>query len=187
MKLPAFLLVTSASLFFACMTFFACTTGNAKTDADSAKAAQPAPKDTLTYAYRALYSSDITVPGDPVIAQRVLTVWKLFETAQIQTMKPYFADSVHYDDAHGMHFYGPTDKLLAYAKSDIDGLDSMRFDIVMWQSAHINDRNEDMVNIWSRERRYPKKGAKADTVLMQENWRVKNGKVVAFDQYLAKQ
>ena len=72
------------------------------------------------------------------------------------------------------------------AKQDIDGLDSMRFDIVMWQSAHINDRNEDWVNIWSRERRYPKKGVKADTVLMQENWRVKNGKVVAFDQYLAK-
>jgi hypothetical protein len=102
-------------------------------------------------------------------------------------MKPYFADSVHYDDAHGMHFYGPTDKLLAYAKSDIDDLDSMRFDIVMWQSAHVNDRNEDMVNIWSRERRYGKNHGKADTVLMQENWKVKNGKVVGFDQYLAKQ
>jgi hypothetical protein len=187
MKLPAFLLVTSASLFFACTTFFSCTTGNANTTDDSAKKAQPAPKDTLTYAYHALYSSDITVPGDPVIAQRVLTVWKLFETAQIQTMKPYFADSVHYDDAHGMHFYGPTEKLLAYAKSDIDDLDSMRFDIVMWQSAHINDRNEDMVNIWSRERRYGKNHGNADTVLMQENWKVKNGKVVGFDQYLAKQ
>lgn len=147
----------------------------------------PAAKDTLTYAYQATYSSDITVPGDPVIAQKVLTVWKLFETAQIEAMKPYFADSVHYDDAHGMHFYGPTGTLLAYAKSDIDGLDSMRFDIVMWQCAHINDRNEDMVNIWSRERRYPRTHGKADTVLMQENWKVKNGKVVGFDQYLAKQ
>jgi len=62
----------------------------------------------------------------------------------------------------------------------------MRFDIVMWQSAHINDKNEDWVNIWSRERRYPKNKGRADTVLMQENWKVKNGKVVAFDQYLAK-
>jgi hypothetical protein len=143
-------------------------------------------KDTLTYTYKATYSSDITVPGNPVNAQKVLQVWKMFETANIQAMKPYFADSVKYDDASGMHFYGPTDKLLAYAKQDIDGLDSMRFDIVMWQSAHINDKNEDMVNIWSRERRYPKKGAKADTVLMQENWKVKNGKVTGFDQYVAK-
>ena len=110
----------------------------------------------------------------------------MFETVKIQAMKPYFADSVKYDAADGMHFYGPSEKLLAYAKQDIDGLDSMRFDIVMWQSAHINDKNEDWVNIWSRERRYPKKGGKADTVLMQENWQVKNGKVVAFDQYLAK-
>jgi hypothetical protein len=143
-------------------------------------------KDTLTYTYKATYSSDITVPGNPVNAQKVLQVWKMFETANIQAMKPYFADSVKYDDASGMHFYGPTAKLLAYAKQDIDGLDSMRFDIVMWQSAHINDKNEDMVNIWSRERRYSKKGAKADTVLMQENWKVKDGKVIGFDQYTAK-
>jgi hypothetical protein len=158
--------------------FIGCTTKPKPWDAPS--------KDTLKYAYKATYSSDITVPGNPVNAQKVLQVWKMFETANIAAMKPYFADTVKYDAADGMHFYGPTDKLLAYAKQDIDGLDSMRFDIVMWQSAHINDRNEDWVNIWSRERRYPKKGVKADTVLMQENWRVKNGKVVAFDQYLAK-
>jgi hypothetical protein len=142
-------------------------------------------KDTLTYTYKATYSSDITVPGNPVYAQKVLQVWKMFETANIQAMKPYFADSVKYDDASGMHFYGPTEKLLAYAKQDIDGLDSMRFDITQWQSAHVNDKNEDWVNIWSRERRYPKKG-KPDTVLMQENWQVKNGKVVLFNQFTAK-
>src|SRR5271155_316198 len=143
-------------------------------------------KDTLTYTYKATYSSDISVPGNPVNAQKVLQVWKMFETMNIEAMKPYFADSVKYDDASGMHFYGPIEKLLAYAKKDVESLDSMRFDIVMWQSAHINDKNEDWVNIWSRERRYPKKGGKADTVLMQENWLVKNGKVVAFNQYLAK-
>jgi len=142
-------------------------------------------KDTLAYTYKATYSSDITVPGNPVYAQKVLQVWKMFETANIQAMKPYFADSVKYDDASGMHFYGPTEKLLAYAKQDIDGLDSMRFDITQWQSAHINDKNEDWVNIWSRERRYPKKG-KPDTILMQENWQVKNGKVVLFNQFIAK-
>lgn len=154
-------------------------------DASASSAVVP-PKDTLNYAYKATYSSDITVPGDPLNAQKVLQVWKMFETAKIEDMKPYFADSVKYDDAHGMHFYGPTEKLLAYAKTDIDGLDSMRFDIVQWQSAHVNDKNEDWVNIWSRERRYGKNGGKADTVLMQENWKVKNGKVVAFDQYLSK-
>lgn len=160
----------------------AITACNTKTNTETANTPV---KDTLKYAYKATYSSDVTVPANPVNAQKVLQVWKMFETANIQAMKPYFADSVRYDDASGMHFYGPTDKLLAYAKKDIDGLDSMRFDITMWQSAHLNDKNEDWVNIWSRERRYPKKG-KPDTVLMQENWQVKNGKVVAFDQYTAK-
>jgi hypothetical protein len=167
-------------LAVAALFLSACSTTPDKTPA-------PPQKDTVTYAYHALYSSDITVPGDPVIAQKVLQVWKYFETAKIQEMLPYFADTVRYDDAHGMHFYGPTDKLLAYAKSDIDGLDSMRFDIIMWQNAHINDRNEDIVSIWCKERRYPKNNGKADTVLMQENWKVKNGRVASFDQYLAKQ
>jgi len=168
------LLLLVVSLFAAC---------NTKTKNDFTTAPST---DTLSYAYKATYSSDITVPGNRLYAQKVLQVWKMFETAKIQEMKPYFADSVKYDDAGGMHFYGPAEKLLAYAKSDIDGLDSMRFDIVMWQSSHINDRNEDWVNIWSRERRYPKKGEKADTVLMQENWKVKDGKIIAFDQYTAK-
>ncbi|HZY38283.1 MAG TPA: nuclear transport factor 2 family protein [Mucilaginibacter sp.] len=143
-------------------------------------------KDTLKYAYKATYSSDITVPGNPVNAQKVLQVWKMFETGNFKAMRSYYADTVTYNAADGMHFHGPVDKLLAYAKQDIDGLDSMRFDIIMWQSAHINNKNEDLVNIWSRERRYPKKGGKADTMLMQENWQVKGGKVVAFDQYTAK-
>jgi hypothetical protein len=141
--------------------------------------------DTLSYPFKAIYSSDITVPGNPGYAQKVLQVWKMFETANVAAMKPYFADTVTYEDASGMRFYGPTDKLLAYAKKDIEDLDSMRFDISMWQSSHSNDKHEDWVNIWSTERRYPHKGM-PDTVLMQENWRLKDGRIVYFNQYLAK-
>lgn len=142
------------------------------------------PVDTLTYAFRASYSSDITAPGHAEIAQKVLRVWKAFEQGQILAMKPYFADTVIYEDASGMRFHGPVDQLLAFAQKDIAGLDSMRFDISQWQSSHINDRNEDWVNIWSSERRYARNG-KADTVLMQENWKVKDGRIVYFNQYLA--
>ncbi|HXB91601.1 MAG TPA: nuclear transport factor 2 family protein [Puia sp.] len=148
-------------------------------------ASTAAKTDTLPYPFKASYSSDISVPGSAENAHKVLTVWKLFETADIQAMKPYFADTVEYDDASGMRFHGPAADLLAYAKKDIEGLDSMRFDIIAWQSAHINDRDEDWVNIWSAERRYPK-GGKADTMQMQENWRLKDGRVVFFDQYTAK-
>jgi hypothetical protein len=148
-------------------------------------AATTRPADTLTYAYKATYSSDLAVPGDAEDAQKVLRVWKAFETGQIEAMKLYFADTVTYEDASGMRFHGPVEQLLAFAKKDIGGLDSMRFDISQWQSTHVNDRNEDWVNIWSTERRYPPKG-RPDTVLMQENWKVKDGKVVYFNQYLAR-
>jgi hypothetical protein len=158
---------------------------NSRSDTASPAASVANKPDTLTYSYKATYSSDITVPSNPVYAQKVLQVWKMFETANIEAMKPYFADTVTYDDASGMRFYGPAEKLLAFAAQDIKGLDSMRFDISTWQSAHSNDRNEDWVNIWSSERRYPKKGM-PDTVLMQENWKLKNGRVVYFNQYLAK-
>jgi len=162
-----------------CLFLSACTTNNTpETGAASVR-------DTLSYAYKASYSSDFTVPANPVNAQKVLKVWKMFETADIQAMRPYYADTVIYEDASGMRFHGSTEKLLAYAKQDIAGLDSMRFDISAWQSSHSNDRNEDWVSIWSTERRYPKNGH-PDTVLMQENWKVRDGLVVYFNQYLAK-
>jgi hypothetical protein len=115
----------------------------------------------------------------------VLTVWKLFESNQVDALKPYFADTVTYDNAEGARYHGPSDGLLAIAKDEVGKLDSLRFDISLWQSAHSNDRNEDWVQIWARERHYPKKGI-PDTVMMQENWMVKNGKVVYFNQYKAK-
>ena len=169
-------------LIFIASVSFLLTACNSKPAADSQS--NPA-KDTLTYAFTATYSSDITVPGNPVNAQKVLQVWKMFESMDVNAMKPYFADTINYDDASGMHFHGSADQLLNLAKKDVDGLDSLRFDIAVWESAHINDRNEDWVNIWSTERRYPKNG-KPDTVFMQENWQLKEGKVIRFNQYLAK-
>jgi hypothetical protein len=170
-------------IYFLSLNLFlaGCTTKN-KSETAAAGANTP---DTLSYPFKAAYSSDLSVPSNAGYAQRVLKVWKMFETGDIEGMKPYFADTVTYEDASGMRFHGPAENLLAFAKKDIEGLDSMHFDISMWQSSHSNDRNDDWVNIWSTERRYPKKG-KPDTVLMQENWKVKDGRVVYFNQYLAK-
>jgi hypothetical protein len=175
-------------LFFAASAVALMTACNTHPDpansADPATASAPA-KDTLAYAYKATYSSDITVPSHPEYAQKVLTVWKMFESNRIKAMRPYWADSVIYHDASGLNFHGPADALLAIARKDIEGLDSLRFDISTWESAHSNDKNEDWIRIWAAERRYPKKG-KADTTLIQENWLMKEGKITYFDQYKAK-
>jgi len=141
--------------------------------------------DSIDYAYKATYSSDVTVPSKPEIGQMVLTVWRMFENKQIDSLRKYYADKVVYENSDGYYFHGPVDSLLNFARSDVKMLDSLRFDISMWQSLHINDRNEDWVYIWAAERRY-EKGGKADTSLIHEQWKVENGKVCYFNQYKKK-
>jgi hypothetical protein len=184
-----FNIIRNSCVGMICFVFLISTLITAcKSNSDSAgdeNAGKTPVRDTLTYAFKATYSSDVSVPGNPLIAQEVLKIWKMFESDQIEAMKPYFADTVKYDDAGGMHFYGSSADLLAYAGKDISNLDSLRFDISTWQCAHLNDKNEDWVNIWSAERRYPKNG-KPDTTFIQENWKVKDGKVTYFNQYKAR-
>ena len=157
---------------------------NSKNNVDVAEKTNSA-KDDLPYAYKATYSSDVTVPSHPEYGQMVLTVWKMFENKQIDSLKKYYADTVTYNNSGGFHFYGSSDELLNYARKDVEGLDSLRFDISLWQSLHLNDKNEDWVYIWAAERRYEKSG-KADTSLIHEQWKVENGKVSYFNQYMAK-
>ena len=170
-------------LFFACMmfAFISCHTKNSPDVAENSGKME----NSTEYAYKATYSSDITVPSHPEIGQMVLTVWKMFENKQIDSLKKYYADTVTYDNSDGFHFHGSSDALLNFAKKDIEGLDSLRFDISMWQSLHVNDRNEDWVYIWAAERRYAP-GGKADTSMIHEQWKVENGKVSYFNQYAAK-
>src|SRR5450432_4214812 len=104
--------------------------------------------DSITYPYTASYSSNLSMQTNPDIAKRVLTVWKMYENKEMDSMKPYYADTVTYDDASGMHYYGPAEGLLNIAKQEMATLDSLRFDISMWESVHSNDKNEDWVNIW---------------------------------------
>lgn len=173
-----FLVVSAACLLIACHSTPA---GADKATTETASMV----KDTLTYPYTATYTSDVTVTSHPDYAQKVLTVWRMFEHNDIDAMKPYFADTITYEDASGMRYHGATAGLLAFAKKDIEGLDSLRFDISRWESVHSNDKHTDWVSIWCLERRYSKKG-KADTIRMHENWMVKDGKVVSFDQYTAR-
>src|SRR6266446_3316389 len=117
-KLFAFIFI--ASVFVSCNTNSkenAINTGN-----------NSSIRDTLTYPFKALYSSDLTVPSHPDYAQKVLTVWKMYENKQIDAMKPYYADTVTYDDANGNHFHGPSEGLLEIAKKEMEKLDSLRFD-----------------------------------------------------------
>ncbi len=159
--------------------------GCSNCDKPAEKTAEITATNGISYPYKATYSSDMSMSGNPENLRKVLTVWKMFETNRFDSMKKYYADTVIYESAGGHRFHGSSAALLAYAKQDVDGLDSMRFDISMWQNIHVNDRNEDWVFIWAAERRYSKDGT-ADTSLMHEQWKLKDGKIVYFNQYLSK-
>ncbi len=168
--------------------FISCSTNSTEIKNDEKKnnvSNNPVTKDSTTYPYKALYSSDLSMSTHPENAQKVLTVWKLFEENRVGAMKPYYADTVTYESASGFRYHGPAEGLLAVAKKEMDKLDSLRFDITTWESIHSNDKNEDWVNIWCYERRYPKKGM-ADTTLMFEKWMLKDGRINYFNQYIAK-
>lgn len=164
------------------ITLFSCNTGN-----ESRKTQDNAPASgSVTYAYKATYSSDITPSAHPEYAQRVLNVWKYYERNMVDSMKQFYADTVTYEPVGGTRFHGSVNDLLKYAQMGIADLDSMRFDVTSWQNVHINDKNEDWVYVWARERRYDKNG-KADTTLMHEQWKIEHGKITYFNQYCAKQ
>jgi len=166
-------------LLFIAFVFASCNSNSAEknTKADI--------KDTLTYPYKATYSSDLAVSSHPEYSQKVLTVWKMYENKQIDAMKPFYTDTVTYDDANGNHYYGPSEGLLGIAKKEMEKLDSLRFDISMWETIHSNDKNEDWVNIWCKERTYPING-NPDTSLMYEKWMLKDGRIYYFNQFNAK-
>src|SRR5258706_11045437 len=105
---------------------------------------------SYSYPYKATYSSDVVVPSHPEYAQKVLKIWKFFESGNIDSMKQYYADTVTYEPANGQRFHGKAADLLYFAEKDIsESLDSMRFDISTWQSVHVSDKNEDWVYIWA--------------------------------------
>ena len=168
---------------FLVLGFASCNTNSP--DYKSKETSNAATKDTLTYPFKAYFSSDLSMPSNHEYAQRVLTVWKMYENKQMDSMKPYYADTVTYEDANGNYFHGPAEGLLQIAKKEMENLDSMRFDISMWETVHSNDMDEDWVNIWCKERVYPKNG-KPDTTLMTETWKIRDGRVYYFNQYTAK-
>jgi len=174
---PAFILIASGLIIIT-------VSCKSKIDSSGSNPVNLLP-DSVNYPFRATYSTKVEESTHPEYLQTVLKIWKLFESNKIDEMKKFYSDTVTYEDASGHTFYGRSDSLLNFARKDIEGLDSLRFDISLWENIHLADRNEDWVYIWAAERRYPKKG-KPDTSLIHEQWRIENGKVNYFNQYKSK-
>lgn len=144
-----------------------------------------AAKDNIIYPFRAAYSSNLQVGSDPENAKRMMQVWKFMEQGKPDSVRNIFADTLIFESAEGARYITPADSLVRQMKLYSMAIDSVRYDVNVWQTTHFPDTNDDWVNIWAIQRTYPKSG-KPDTVKIQENWRMKKGRCVFINQYKAR-
>ena len=170
-------------LFLIPLCFAACTSSTPDTRAtvakDSVTAAPP-----VILPYTASYSSNF-VPGKQADVLTVLNSYKTWETNDMKGLRATCGDSLEMVFSNGASIKGRTDSLMKIISKYRDSLSSVQITLIAWTSNHSVDKNEDWVNIWCRERDYPKAG-KADTTLMFEKWMLKDGRIYYFNQYYAK-
>ncbi len=161
--------------------FSSCNQNTAPAEKTDAMAAKP---DSLSYAFKAGYSSSFTI-GEAAHAKIVLDIWKAYDDNNLAATKPFWADSVTMQFAEGFTFKGGIDSLLAGGKKDREQYSSVVDSVDAWIPLHSTDKNEDWVGIWAREYTTTVKGKK-DTMDIHEIWQFKNSKVVYVAQYKGK-
>lgn len=161
-------------LFLLILTTAACT--------NSAKPTIIAKKDTtLYYPYDAIYSE--LEHGNPVNAQKVLEVWRFYETGNMQSTGKYFSDSltlIFLDNIYS----GKRDSILNIWQKRRDRYYGVQSYVDTWLPVHAKQTGEDMVLLWGRQDCATKDGQRPYLIL-HEIWRFdKAGKIRSVDQYL---
>src|SRR5258705_1550137 len=105
----------------------------------------------ITYPYTAIYSSDISL-GDPNHAKLVLNYFKCWEENRIDDMKTLLADTISINFSNGYKFHSGPGNLIAQAKQARSQYSSVVIALDAWVPIHLNDRNEDWVLVWEREK-----------------------------------
>ena len=127
---------------------------------DSTAVAEATP---IVYPYTAAYSSDFSI-GDPKLVKVVLDMYKAVEENRMEDLGQYYADSVYLAKSFRSQFAEFSETPIAFT------------------ALHSNDKNEDWVLTWIKERvTYP--NGKKDSTTYQENWRFRDGKIYMVDSY----
>lgn len=124
--------------------------------------------------YKVQYAS--WVPGDPNRTKLLLDMYKNWDDKKIDEVEKAFADSVAFDDPSGYSVQVARPHLLDSLKKWRSNTDSMFTTIITALSIHSPDKNEDWVCIWALNH-WTKKG-KMDSSFTNDNWQLKNDKIV---------
>jgi len=135
----------------------------------------------VVYPYTATYSSDFKI-GDPALAKVVLDMYKEVEDNKMDSLGQYYADSVIRHNFAQKVMKLSREDMVKLAKNFRSQFKEFSETPVAFVSLHSNDKNEDWVITWIKEKVTYQNG-KMDSTTYQENWRFKEGKIYMVDSY----
>ncbi len=135
----------------------------------------------IVYPYTAAYSSDFSM-GDPKLAKVVLDMYKAVEENRMDDLGQYYADSVYRYNFAQKEIRLTRAEMVELAKSFRSQFTEFSETPIAFTTLHSNDKNEDWVLTWIKERVTYANGKK-DSTTYQENWRFRDGKIYMVDSY----
>lgn len=159
----------------------ACNNQSAETPMTEEPKAEAVVPKVVSHPYTAAYSSDFSI-GDPELVNVVLNLYKDIEANRLDSLDKYFADSVYWRN------YAEADVTLTKAGliSKIKGLRNRFKEFnetpIAFTALHANDKSEDWVLTWIKERVTYANGKK-DSTTYHETWRIRDGKIFMHDSY----
>jgi hypothetical protein len=160
-------------MVFAIVLIWSCkNSGKSAPATDSTNAAST---DTITYPYKATYTSSVTI-GSPKNSQLTLQSYKDWEDNHLNNAPAYFADTVTMILPSGSVFKLGRDSLVKVFQKFRDSLTTSKIEIHAWTSLHSTDKNEDWVNVWYKQTDHYKIG-KIDSAIYEDDNRIVNGKI----------
>lgn len=135
----------------------------------------------VQYPYAATYSSDFQM-GNPEYTKVVLDMYKALEENRIDDIGKYLDDTIHRYNYAAVHYNLPKADMLEQLKMFRGQFKEFSETPIAFLAVKSNDKNEDWVLTWVKEKVVHKNG-KVDSTTYQENWRFKDGKIYMHDSY----
>jgi hypothetical protein len=145
--------------------------------ADSTVVVAPA----IVMPYKATYSSDFSM-GNPELIKVVLDMYKAVEENRMEDLGKYYADSVIRYNFAQKQIMLTRDEMVKLATDFRAQFKEFSETPLAFTALHSNDRNEDWVLTWIKEKVVYNNG-KVDSTTYQENWRFRDGKIYMVDSY----
>lgn len=136
---------------------------------------------SIVYPYTAKYSSDFSM-GNPELTKVVLDMYKAVEDNKMDELGKYYADSVIRYNFAQKEMKMTREEMVKLAADFRAQFKEFSETPLAFTALHSNDKNEDWVVTWIKEKVVYNNG-KVDSTTYQENWRFRDGKIYMVDSY----